>query len=426
MSKVIKNIGDVKTRFAPSPTGLLHIGGARTALFNWLFARSHSGKFFLRIEDTDLERSKQEYEEEIKSSLKWMGLDWDNRDKIIRQSERFTLYQTVAESLVEKGAAYKCYENAKYAIRFKMPKELKFTIKDYIMGDIDIDCSKLDDFVLTRSDKTATYMLASVVDDELMGITHVIRGSEHLPNTFRQQPLLAALGYKIPQYVHLPLIHNLDGQKLSKREGAAGVVDYIKMGILPEAFCNYILRLGWGYGNTEIISMEDVVKIFDLSQLGTSPAKIDPQKLMWLNAHYMRSLTDIRTRLGENLPKISEECLENILEKSNTLNQARGAIETIFSKLEVEQIDNIVSLTPEEENFINKTNLDTSSAERCKVSIMSAIKAAGLNSKRILMFYRIALTGMKISPGLFEVMSNLSNDTISYRVKKAMNSFKRG
>lgn len=408
----------VKTRFAPSPTGLLHMGGARTALFNWLFAKAKNGKFFLRIEDTDVSRSEKEYEREIISSLQWMGLDWDG--DIMIQSERFDIYKQAAYDLVKKGYAYKI-ENED-AIRFKMPKNEIFTLKDYIAGDIEIDTSTLDDFVILRSDGSPTYMLASVVDDNAMGITHIIRGNEHLANAFRQQPLIAALGYNVPMYVHLPIIHNQEGKKLSKRDGATGVSEYIENGILSEAFCNYILRLGWGYGDAEIISMHDVIKIFDLSQFGSSPARIDPQKLTWLNGYYMRNTSlqalSEQLKLPDDILPVSDECLKSVIEKCSDLRQIERIVTHIFKSNGVEYIDSFDSMTVEELNFVRNTELEAS--HDLKDKLAKAIESAGLNKKRIFMFYRLAITGMRVSPGLFEVICSLSKDVRQYRIDQAI------
>lgn len=312
----------VVTRFAPSPTGFLHIGGARTALFNWLFARHHGGKALLRIEDTDRARSTQAAIDAILDGLDWLGLDWD--EPPVYQSERGARHVEVAERLLEHGFAYRCYATqaeleemraaqraskqplrydgrwrdrdpshappgAPFVVRLKTPEEGETIIEDLVQGTVRVANAELDDYVILRSDGTATYMLAAVVDDHDMGVTHVIRGDDHLNNAFRQLPIIRAMnaiegGWKEPHYAHIPLIHGPDGAKLSKRHGALGVEAYRdEMGILPEALFNYLLRLGWGYGDAEVISREEAIALFDLSGVGKSPARFDLAKLQNLN-----------------------------------------------------------------------------------------------------------------------------------------------
>lgn len=310
----------VITRFAPSPTGFLHIGSARTALFNWLFARHHNGKFLLRIEDTDRERSTPEAVEAILTGLTWMGLTWD--DKAIFQYERAKRHQEVARALVDKGAAYYCYtspeelfalreearannQSFRYqspwregtlkppsshtapVVRLKTPLEGNTVLSDLIQGDVHIRHDQLDDMILLRSDGSPTYLLAVVVDDFDMAISHVIRGDDHLTNTFRQIMIYKAMGWKLPTFAHIPLIHGSDGAKLSKRHGALGVEAYRDMGFLPEALLNYLLRLGWSHGDDEIISMKQAKTWFSLEHVGRSPSRFDLAKLTHLNAHYL-------------------------------------------------------------------------------------------------------------------------------------------
>ncbi len=311
----------VVTRFAPSPTGFLHIGSARTALFNWLFARHHGGKFLLRIEDTDRERSTQEAIDAIIDSMNWLQLDHDK--EIYLQSQFADRHVEVANELLAKGQAYKCYctpqeldtmrakateekrsprydgrcrnreeSDLPFAVRFKAPIEGSTTIADLVQGDVTVHNDQLDDMVLLRNDSTPTYMLSVVVDDHDMGITHIIRGDDHLTNAFRQHHLYKAMGWDVPQFAHIPLIHGPDGAKLSKRHGALGAEAYRDMGILPEATCNYLLRLGWGHGDDEIISRQQAKEWFDVSGIGKSPARFDLVKLMNLNSHYLRETAD--------------------------------------------------------------------------------------------------------------------------------------
>ncbi|MEO1017444.1 MAG: glutamate--tRNA ligase [Pseudomonadota bacterium] len=314
-------------RFAPSPTGFLHIGTARTALFNWLFARHHGGRFLLRIEDTDRQRSTPEAIEVIFDAMNWLGLESD--EPPVFQATRIETHQAAAARLLEAGEAYHCYctpaelddmrakakaekRPMRYdgrwrdrdpseapagvdpVVRLKMPLEGETTIHDAVQGEVKVANKELDDMVLLRADGTPTYMLSVVVDDAEMGITHVIRGDDHLTNTFRQTQLFKALGYEIPVFAHIPLIHGPDGAKLSKRHGALGVDAYRDMGFLPEAVCNYLLRLGWAHGDAEIIDREQAIQWFDLDGVGKSAARFDLQKLTALNGHYIREAEDAR------------------------------------------------------------------------------------------------------------------------------------
>lgn len=317
----------VVTRFAPSPTGFLHIGGARTALFNWLFARHHGGQFLLRIEDTDRARSTQQAVDAIFDGIKWLGLDWDG--EAVFQFARMDRHAEVARQLVAEGKAYYCYctpeelekireqqraegkpmrypgiwrdrdpseapAGAKAVVRLKAPQDGDTAIHDLVQGEVRVVNAQLDDMVLLRADGTPTYMLSVVVDDHDMGITHVIRGDDHLTNAFRQYQLYKACGWDIPQFAHIPLIHGPDGAKLSKRHGALGAEAYRDMGFLPEAMRNYLLRLGWGHGDDEIIPTEQAVEWFDLAGVGRSPSRFDMTKLTNLNGHYLRQSDDSR------------------------------------------------------------------------------------------------------------------------------------
>ena len=311
------------TRFAPSPTGFLHIGGARTALFNWLFARRHGGKFCLRIEDTDRQRSTDEAIDKIISGLRWLGLDWDG--EIIMQFSRAKRHAEIAWQLLEAGQAYRCYcspeelaarreaakasnapqrynrrcrdnhniiQNKPFAIRLKAPTTGNIIVNDLVQGTVQFSCSELDDMILLRSEGTPTYMLSVVVDDRDMNITHVIRGDDHLTNTARQIILYQALDWHIPQFAHLPMIHGIDGTKLSKRHGAVGIETYRELGYLPETLRNYLLRLGWSHGDDEIISTDQAIAWFDFAHAGRSPARLDFAKLDNLNGHYIRLAND--------------------------------------------------------------------------------------------------------------------------------------
>src|SRR5688500_3847098 len=315
----------VVTRFAPSPTGFLHIGGARTALFNWLFARHHGGKFLLRIEDTDRARSTQPAIEAILDGMRWLGLDWDGHEYY--QSQFWARHAEVAHELLARGHAYKCWmsqeelaaqrEKAQaerrpfriespwrdgvsegegaFVVRLRAPREGETAIEDLVQGRVAVQNAELDDFILLRSDGTPTYMLAVVVDDHDMGVTHVVRGDDHLNNAFRQLAIVRGMGWPEPTYAHVPLIHGSDGAKLSKRHGALGVEAYRdEMGILPEALFNYLLRLGWGHGDREEFTMAEAVEVFGLDGVGKSPSRFDLKKLQNLNGHYIRAADDAR------------------------------------------------------------------------------------------------------------------------------------
>ncbi len=325
----------VRTRFAPSPTGMLHIGGARTALFNYLFARHHGGQFLLRIEDTDRERSTEAAIRVILDGLAWLGLETDAPP--LFQSTRQARHVAVAEQMLAQGHAYRCYlspaelaalrekarisgqridspwrdrdpaeapAGAPFAIRLRAPREGETVVDDLVQGPVRVANAELDDMILLRSDGTPTYLHAVVVDDHDMGITHVIRGDDHLTNTFRQVQVYAAMGWQPPYFAHVPLIHGPDGAKLSKRHGAQSVTEFRDLGYLPEALCNYLLRLGWGHGDLEIISREQAIALFDLDGVGRAPSRLDPAKLAFLNSHWLRA-ADPERLLGEVLALLS-------------------------------------------------------------------------------------------------------------------------
>ncbi len=311
----------VVTRFAPSPTGYLHVGGARTALYSWLYAKSQGGKFVLRIEDTDIERSTQEAIDAILEGMQWLGLDWD--DGPYYQTKRFDRYKELVQVLLEQGKAYKCFmsseeldairegqmargekprypgtwrdrtdhpEGQPYAVRFKNPQEGKVVINDHIRGKIEIANSELDDLVILRSDGTPTYNFCVVIDDWDMGITHVVRGEDHINNTPRQINILEALGAPIPEYAHVSMILGDDGKKLSKRHGAVSVMQYRDEGYLPKALLNYLVRMGWSHGDQEIFSIDEMIEYFSLDNIGQSASAFNTDKLIWLNQHYIKTL----------------------------------------------------------------------------------------------------------------------------------------
>src|SRR6186713_1482102 len=366
------NTSPVVTRFAPSPTGFLHIGGARTALFNWLYARRLGGKFLLRIEDTDKARSTQPAIEAILDGMRWLGLDWDGHEYY--QSQFWARHAEIAHRLLERGAAYRCYmtqeelaaqrEEAQrerkpfrihspwrgiaeeqagkpFVIRLKAPQEGETAIDDQVQGKVTVQNSEIDDFVLLRSDGTPTYMLAVVVDDHDMGVTHVIRGDDHLNNAFRQLAIIWAMGWPEPTYAHVPLIHGQDGAKLSKRHGALGVDNYRdELGILPEALFNYLLRLGWGHGDDEIISRDQALEWFDVDHVGKSPSRFDLKKLENLNGHYLRDADDTRlaTLASRKLGLSYEElqllvrAMPELKARAHNLNELAEGAEFLFAQ----------------------------------------------------------------------------------------------
>ncbi|CAO3375231.1 glutamate--tRNA ligase [Azospirillum argentinense] len=341
----------VVTRFAPSPTGFLHIGGARTALFNWLYARRNGGTYLLRIEDTDRQRSTDAAVDAILDGLSWLGLDWDG--DAVSQFARKDRHAEVAQQMLAAGRAYYCYASpeeleemraaqkaagqpvrydgrwrdrdpseapagVKPVIRLKAPQEGETVLKDRVQGEVTVQNAQLDDLILLRADGTPTYLLAVVVDDHDMGVTHVIRGDDHLTNTFRQIQIFNAMGWDLPEFGHIPLIHGPDGAKLSKRHGALGVDAYRDMGYLPEAIRNYLLRLGWGHGDDEIISTEQAVEWFNLEGIGRSPSRFDFAKLENLNAHYMRQADDARL-VGLAAPRLEAELGRALTESERDL-----------------------------------------------------------------------------------------------------------
>ncbi|XVN44013.1 MAG: glutamate--tRNA ligase [Rickettsia hoogstraalii] len=459
---------NVITRFAPSPTGFLHIGSARTALFNYLFARHHNGKFLLRIEDTDKERSTNEAVEAIFLGLKWLGLDWDG--EVIFQSERNNLYKEAALRLLQEGKAYYCFtsqeeierqrqkalENKQHfifnsewrdkdsstyptdikpVIRLKVPREGSITIHDTLQGDVVIENSHIDDMVLLRSDGTATYMLAVVVDDHDMGITHIIRGDDHLTNAARQIAIYHAFGYEVPSMTHIPLIHGADGAKLSKRHGALGVEAYEDMGYLPESLCNYLLRLGWSHGDDEIISMTQAIEWFNLDSLGKSPSKLDFAKMNSLNAHYLRmldndSLTSQTVEILKQNYKISEKEVSYIKQAMPSLLVRSETLLDLARLAQIYLVDSPIIYNQDAKEIIENCDTDLikqvieglSKLEQFdKESVQNKFKEIathnGLKLNDIMKPVRALITGMTASPSVFEIAEILGKDTVLKRLK---------
>jgi glutamyl-tRNA synthetase len=463
----------VVTRFAPSPTGFLHLGGARTALFNLLFARHHGGKFLLRIEDTDRARSTQPAIDAILSGMRWLELDWDGEE--VYQSSRADRHVEVAEAMIAAGAAYRCYmtpeeidamraeaqakkqplrirspwrdktnddPNASYVVRLKAPTEGATTIEDRVQGPITVQNAELDDLVLLRSDGTPTYMLAVVVDDHDMGVTHVIRGDDHINNAFRQLPIIRAMdaiegNWPDPIYAHIPLIHGADGAKLSKRHGAVGIEAYRdELGILPEALDNYLLRLGWGYGDNEIISREQAIEWFDLSGVGKSPSRFDLKKLENLNGHYIRAADDARLaglvsdrlELAENDARRATiaAAMPALKPRAANLNElADGARFLLVTRPLPIAADAEPLLAGDAPATLAKVHAaldavhkwDTETLEN---AVRQVAEALGLKLGQVAQPLRAALTGRRTSPGIFDVLVLLGRDESLARIADQM------
>jgi glutamyl-tRNA synthetase len=457
----------VVTRFAPSPTGFLHIGGARTALFNWLFARHHGGKFLLRIEDTDKVRSTKEAIDAILDGMSWLGLDWDGHEYY--QSQFWARHAEVAHKLLERGHAYRCYmtpeelaaqrekaqaerrpfriespwregksppsEDAPSVIRLKAPREGETAIEDRVQGRVAVQNSELDDFILLRSDGSPTYMLAVVVDDHDMGVTHVIRGDDHLNNAFRQLAIIGAMGWPEPVYAHVPLIHGSDGAKLSKRHGALGVDAYRdELGMLPETLSNYLLRLGWGHGDDEIISREQAIEWFDIDHVGKAPSRMDLKKLENLNGHYIREADDTRLvdlispRLGldSEQKQLLVRAMPELKARAHDLNQLADGARFLFARRPLQPDEGAMAiLTPKSRQLLSSIHGTLSRLAKWDIpSLEAAIRevaeGSGLKLGKVAQPLRAALTGRTTSPGIFDVLALLGRDESLARIADQM------
>ena len=451
------------TRFAPSPTGFLHIGGARTALFNLLYARHHGGRFLLRIEDTDRARSTQPAIDAILSGLRWLGLDWDG--DAVFQFARADRHAEVAHAMVASGHAYRCWMTAEeitaqreeaqaakrpmrirsswrdrsdgpvdapFVVRLRAPQDGETTIEDQVQGTVTVQNAELDDLILLRSDGTPTYMLAVVVDDHDMGVTHVIRGDDHLNNAFRQLPIYKANNWAEPVYAHIPLIHGSDGAKLSKRHGAVGIETYRdELGILPEALDNYLLRLGWGHGDSEIIGREQAVEWFDLAAVGKSPSRFDLKKLENLNGHYIREAEDARLadlvaeRMGAGDADLLHRAMPALKPRAANLNELADGARFLFAPRPLAMDDAAKALLAGEASAILTAaqaaldavhNWDTDALEG---AVRQVAEARGLKLGQVAQPLRAALTGRKTSPGIFDVLALLGRDESLGRIADA-------
>lgn len=426
----------IRVRFAPSPTGYLHIGGSRTALFNWLFARSKEGKFILRIEDTDRMRSKQEFVDEILDSLKWLGFDYD---EIYYQSQRSDIYRSYAQKLLNEGKAYvEKTEGKGEAIIFKVtPQEV--AIKDLIRGEIKFDTVNIKDQVMIKSDATPTYNFACVVDDALMEITHVIRGDDHISNTPKQILFYEAMGFKIPEFAHLPLIMGMEGGRLSKRTGATAISDYRKMGYLASALVNYLLLLSWSPGdNREVIDIKEAMKIFDIHSVNKTAATFDIKKLSWMNNQYLKK-QDPEMLAGELVVLLAAK---NYIQESNFDRKYLVDLVKLFQE-RLSTINDFVDwadfffleeipIDPQAEKKFLSQDLSKELAlfsQRMRelkefdvVGIEAAfrqlVKELNIEAKVLIHPIRVALTGKTVGPGLFEVIYYLGKDRSIRRLSK--------
>ncbi len=465
-------MSDVRVRFAPSPTGFLHIGGVRTALYNWLFARHEQGKFILRIEDTDQSRSTDEAIQAILDGMRWVGLDWDEGP--FRQTERMDQYRHHAHSLLEQRKAYWCICPAeelearrkealakglpqKYdgrcrergisnpagdaALRFLTPQEGQTVIEDLIKGRVVFDNSVLDDLVILRSNGYPTYNFSVVVDDALMGITHVIRGDDHLTNTPRQIPIFQALGFPVPAFGHLPMILGADKARLSKRHGATSILAYRDMGYLPNAMINYLVRLGWSFGDQEIFSTPELIEKFSFEHVQKSSAVFNPDKLLWLNAHYIK--TDEPKRIGEVLLPYLDQAGLGPAARSKPEGWLAQAVLAVRERTKtlVEMVEWVKPYVVEEVEFeagaagkyLTPTmvpplealaeclqNLPAFSREAIEGAFHGVLESHGLKMGQLAQPVRVALTGRAASPGIFEVMDLLGRDRTVARLQRGI------
>ena len=448
-------------RFAPSPTGALHIGGARTALFNWLYARNKNGKSLLRIEDTDKERSKKEFEDQIIKTLEWLEISPD--EPPLKQSLNINKHIEVANYLLKNGHAYKCYctqeelelekqesrnKNLPYTysrkcrnltngegpfiVRFKSKDSGFSVLNDLVQGNIEIPNSTIEDFVILRTDSTPTYQLSASVDDYLMNITHVIRGDDHKINTFKQIQIFEAMKWAIPTYAHIPLIHSKEGKKLSKRDGAITVADYQKIGILPESLRNYLLKLGWSYKDKEIFSLEESIQLFNLNGIGKSPSKLDMERVLSLNETYIKNINEdklfdyFKNYTSEFKSKIDEIFLDKIKKNLSIFKNKAKTLEDIFNNcnfvFNFQTIDientldkNAVKLI--DEFYQSIINLDDQNFDACKEIINDIINKNKIKFKDFGQPIRLVLTGSKFAPSINDIIQSLGINEVKKRLK---------
>ena len=459
----------VATRFAPSPTGPLHIGGIRTALFNWLYAKNNNGSFYLRIEDTDKERSKDEYKEQITKSLKWIGVENDGDEYI--QSKKIEDHIKIANILLEKGFAYKCYcsteeieeqklrakqkkipyiydrkwrdkpeteapKDINPVIRFKSKIEGNSILKDLVQGDVEIENSTIEDFIILRNDGSPTYNLSACVDDHQMNVTHIIRGDDHKINTFKQMQIYIAMNWELPSFAHIPLIHTTEGKKLSKRDKASTLDDYSKIGIMPQALRNYLLRLGWSYKDKEIFTKEESIKYFNLEGIGKSPSKLDMSRILSMNEHYIKSIdeNDLCDQLSNYCEsykeKIPHEKMGKVKSSLNFLKNKAKTLEDIYNNSKY-IINDEVNFNQEDLKLIDENakkiisdflkeilKLDTFNRYKLEPIVQNLIKLNNTNFKGVGQPLRIMLIGSKFGPGIYDILTSLGKDEVIRRLDK--------
>ena len=457
----------VATRFAPSPTGALHIGGVRTALFNWLYSKNKNGTFHLRIEDTDKERSKDEHKIQIIKSLKWIGIEHDGDEYI--QSTKIDDHVNVANELLKNGHAYKCYcssdeieeqkkrarqkklpyvynrkcrdlqeSNAptiiKPVIRFKSKIEGTSVLKDLVQGDVEIENTTIEDFIILRNDGTPTYNLSATVDDHQMNMTHIIRGDDHKINTFKQMQIYLAMKWEVPQFAHIPLIHTIEGKKLSKRDNASTLDDYSKIGIMPDALRNYLLRLGWSFEDKEIFTLDESIKYFNLEGIGKSPSKLDMSRILSMNEHYIKNIdeNDLFNQLIEYCKlyksEIKSDKKDKIKKSLTFLKNKAKTLEDIFNNgqyIIVDEVnfnqDDIKIVDDKAKKIISAFNaqfaiIDKLSKETLEPIVNELIKSNNTNFKGVGQPLRIALTGSKFGPGIYDIIISLGKEEVIKRL----------
>ena len=457
----------VATRFAPSPTGPLHIGGVRTALFNWLYSKNQKGNFYLRVEDTDKERSKDEYKNQIIQSLKWIGINYDGDEYI--QSKKIDDHIKVADALLKNGYAYKCYcsteeieeqkkrarqkkipyiyarkcrdkteadapKNIKPVIRFKSKIVGKTILKDLVQGDVEIENNTIEDFVILRNDGTPTYNLSASVDDHQMNMTHIIRGDDHKINTFKQIQIYEAMKWDLPSFAHIPLIHTIDGKKLSKRDKASTLEDYSKIGIIPDALRNYLLRLGWSYKDKEIFTLEESIQYFNLEGVGKSPSKLDISRILSMNEHYIKNIDE--DDLFDQLTKycklykseIKADKSEKIKKSLTFLKNKAKTLEDIYNNSQY-ILDDEINFNQEDIKLIDDkakkiisafvyqfSSVDRLNKETLEPIVNEIIKTNDTNFKGVGQPLRIALTGSKFGPGIYDIIISLGKKEVMKRL----------
>ena len=457
----------VATRFAPSPTGALHIGGVRTALFNWLYSKNQKGTFHLRIEDTDKERSKDEHKIQIIKSLKWIGIEHDGEEYI--QSTKINEHINVANELLKNGYAYKCYcsseeieeqkkrakqkklpyvynrkwrdlseadvpKNIKPVIRFKSKIEGTSVLKDLVQGNVEIENSTIEDFIILRNDGTPTYNLSATVDDHQMNMSHIIRGDDHKINTFKQMQIYLSMNWEVPLFAHIPLIHTIEGKKLSKRDNASTLDDYSKIGIIPDALRNYLLRLGWSYKDKEIFTLDESIQCFNLEGIGKSPSKLDISRILSMNEHYIKTINE--NELYDHLvkyckiykKKIKPEKETKIKSSLSFLKNKAKTLEDIFNNAkyiifnEVKFEDKDLELIDDKAKRIikefkdNLVTINILSKETLEPLVNNLIEKHETNFKGVGQPLRVALTGSKFGPGLYDIIISLGKEEVELRL----------